>query len=492
MNAARLSILAALVLLQAFAIGAALEHFSALLGLGVLVLAAVLILAVPGALRQAAAGFGALRRQLRWWHLLWLLLFLSDMTFRIRDANEIQDSPVDFWAGYRMALVGAAGLVLAIRFAIGQTEWLRSLFQGLARVLAIYGAVCLVSTAWSIYPQWTLYKSVEFLIDASVLATILAAADTVEGYKSLFDWTWVLTCGLMGTVWIGAVIWPEDALAHGVGTLGWQLSGVIPAVSANGVGEISALLAIVALARLVVRDRATARRALYGLLFQGSLLTLILSQTRSALTAFVFGVAVLLFFSKRVGLIAFTAVGVVLAAFQTTLGGTLLSYFLRGQDRQMFGSLSGRTDWWVYAWSKFLERPWTGWGAYAGGRFVAMADLGDSSTSSIHSTYIEVLLGTSVWGLLPVLALLAGAWWLLIRGLNRSEPGIERQLALEALAVLGVITVRSLFTTHLIWHASALPFLLVLGYAEFMRRRPIWALLRRHPVVDAQQEGTLC
>jgi O-antigen ligase len=277
-----------------------------------------------------------------------------------------------------------------------------------------------------------------------------------------------------------------------VGTLGWQLSGVVPAVSANGVGEISALLAIVALARLVVRDQATARRALYGLLFQGSLLTLILSQTRSALTAFAFGVAVLLFFSKRVGLIAFTAVGVVLAAFQTTLGGTLLSYFLRGQDRQMFGSLSGRTDWWVYAWSKFLERPWTGWGAYAGGRFVAMADLGDSSTSSIHSTYIEVLLGTSVWGLLPVLALLAGAWWLLIRGLNRSEPGIERQLALEALAVLGVITVRSLFTTHLIWHASALPFLLVLGYAEFMRRRPLWALLRRHTVVDAQQEGTLC
>jgi len=473
-TARRISIFAALVLVQAFAISAILDRFSALLGFLVLALAAVILLAVPAALRQVKASVGALGRQLRWWHWLWLFLFLSDLTFRIRDANEIQDSPVDFWAGYRMGLVGACGLVLAARFAMGHAEWVRSLFQGLARVLAIYCAVCVVSTAWSVYPQWTLYKAVEYLIDASVLAAILAAAGSVAAFKSLFDWTWALTGLLMGTVWAGALAWPGDAFARGVGTLGWQLVGVAPNVSANSVGEISALLAVVALARLLTRNGAHARRAFYGLVFAASLITLILSQTRSALTAFVFGVAALLFFSRRVGIAAFSVLGVLLAVFQSTLGETAMQYFLRGQDRQLFGSLSGRTEWWAYAWAKFLERPLTGYGAYAGGRFVAMADLGDSATSSIHSTYIEVLLGTSIWGLLPVIALLAGAWWLLARGLNRSAAGAERELALEALAVLGVITVRSVFTTHLIWHASALPFLLVLGYAEFLRRKRQW------------------
>jgi hypothetical protein len=74
-------------------------------------------------------------------------------------------------------------------------------------------------------------------------------------------------------------------------------------------------------------------------------------------------------------------------------------------------------------------------------------------------------------GLIPVLVALLGTWWLLIRSVrSRSLELSEWQLAVEALGVLSVVSVRSFITTHLIWHPS-LQFLVVLGYAELLRRQ---------------------
>jgi O-antigen ligase len=127
-------------------------------------------------------------------------------------------------------------------------------------------------------------------------------------------------------------------------------------------------------------------------------------------------------------------------------------------------------DWWEYAWHEFSKHPWTGLGAYAGSRFDVLAGLGATYTSSVHNTYLEVIVGTGFGGLLPVILALAGTWWVLLgasRRLRRMEKG--PRLAPEAIGVLSVITVRSFFTAHLIWHPS-LAFLMLVGYAEFLRR----------------------
>jgi hypothetical protein len=47
---------------------------------------------------------------------------------------------------------------------------------------------------------------------------------------------------------------------------------------------------------------------------------------------------------------------------------------------------------------------------------------------------------------------------------------MEYQLAVEAVGVLAIVTVRSFFTIHLVWHTSE-QFLVILGFAEFLRRR---------------------
>jgi hypothetical protein len=50
--------------------------------------------------------------------------------------------------------------------------------------------------------------------------------ESYEGYKALLDWTWLLYGLLLVTIWIGAVVWLEQALygaGFRVGTLGFRL-----------------------------------------------------------------------------------------------------------------------------------------------------------------------------------------------------------------------------------------------------------------------------
>src|ERR1700674_1259473 len=78
-----------------------------------LAVAAVFVLRLP--VHEAFKKLLVLRKQLTWWHALWLLLFLSGLVFRKRDAQAIKDAPVDFWAAYRIVLVSATAIVLLVR-----------------------------------------------------------------------------------------------------------------------------------------------------------------------------------------------------------------------------------------------------------------------------------------------------------------------------------------------------------------------------------------
>jgi hypothetical protein len=66
---------------------------------------------------------------------------------------------------------------------------------------------------------------------------------------------------------------------------------------------------------------------------------------------------------------------------------------------------------------------------------------------------------------------LLGCWWVLLRWMgDRFAPPGDRQLAMEAMAVLTVITLRSVFMTFIVMHPP-LNFTVILCYAESVRRR---------------------
>ena len=187
-------------------------------------------LLVPVAVRQTTRIFSSLRPKLRWWHGLWLLLFLSALQFRLRTSTDISKSLLDPWAAYRVVLVGTTAAVLAGRLFLRRTAWLGSIFRGSVGAMAVYCCLCIASTLWSTHPAWTLYKSLEYFTDVVLVAAILVAVPSVRDYKSLFDWTYLLFGLLLASVWVGAVISPGQALVPSV----WSTSCTAPWIHSSG------------------------------------------------------------------------------------------------------------------------------------------------------------------------------------------------------------------------------------------------------------------
>jgi hypothetical protein len=398
-------------------------------------------------------------KDLRWYHGLWLLVFLSGLVFRVREVESIRENPLDYWAIYRAFLMAIVGLVLIARLAHHRTAWMQSLFGGLIGLLAAHSIFAVASTVWSVSPSWTLYKSIEYLVDVVLIAAIISRRSTID-LKPLFNFTWLLLTLLLSSVWIGVFLWPEAA-ARNVGLIGIQISGVIPAISSNDVGEFGAVLGIVVLCRLLVRGFS---HGAYPVLLLFFVATMVFSQCRSAVVAFLFGSIFVVFCARRfklLGLILVTFLGV----WISSLWEWLSAAFQRGQDLEQMMSLTGRVEWWIASW-EYYSQNFLGAGAYAAGRFGVLANLGATFTSTVHNTWLEVTLGTGPLGVISLLLCLLGSWYFLLRTAMRRMPTC---LHLEAIGVLFILTVRSIFASHLIWHPPLL-FLLVLGYTELLRR----------------------
>jgi O-antigen ligase len=456
-------------------LGALVVSFVKVQAIIIVVLAPVVLLFAFLALSQGIGKLQNLGKHLVWWHALWFLLCLSALVFRIRDINSIRDEPVDLWAAYRILLVGITAAVLLARQSLRRSDWIRPMFRGVVGALGVYSIISIISTIWSIYPPWTLYKSLEYSVDVALLAAILVTVRSVEAYKTLIDWMWVLLAGLLGTVWLGAALWPSKAFLLDNGIFGMRLSGVLPSVDQDIVGEWSAILAVVALSRLVVRARY--RQVLYWAVLVASLFTLVLAQARTALVGFLLGSILVLLFSNHLRVIAVFIIAIGLLVWPTSLGNLAQQFWERGDAEQTRQGFTGRLQVWEYGWGMFLEQPVTGYGAYAGGRFAAVAaTVDDPLRSSTLNDYMEIVLGAGLCGLVPVLFVLAATWRLLIRGSrDNCIPTQSRRLAIEATGVLAVMTIESFFSNELVWHPAQV-FLVIVGLAEILRRQRLTAL----------------
>ena len=406
-------------------------------------------------------------KRLSCWHALWLCMILSGLVFRVRSTDSANVSPLDPLALFRLGLIAVISLVLLYRLVFREPDWLRSLFFGLPAPLTGYSLICLLSAMWSFYPLWTLYKSTEYLVDIALITAIIGSVHTAREFKTFFDWTWILLGILIGSVWLGIVIWPELAIIRNVGILGFSIRGVFPAFETNGVGELGAILGAVAFTRLLW---VTEGKIFYFLILLIALVTLVCAQSRSPLTGFLLALPVILFSSRRIGLLfLLPLLALALFAFLSA-PDHLEGFFLRGQREEDFQSLSGRTNIWALGWEMFKERPLFGYGAYAGARFSGLADTMGTGNSSILNTWFEIVLGVGLAGGVLVLGAFLGLWTMLTGFAWSARRGtLVHWLSVEALGILTIVSVRSIFTVQIIWHPPVM-FLLMLGFAEFIRR----------------------
>lgn len=404
---------------------------------------------------------------LRWWHGLWFLVFLSGLVFRIRSAGASVENPLDPWASYRIGLMWFVAIVLLGAALSRRVNWVGAMFRGYLGLMTAYGLISLASSAWSVYPLWSAYKSLEYLVDLALAAAIVISVRTDTDLKSLFDLFWLLIGVQVAVVWLGVLIWPSQAVQRGVGLVGLQIQGVLPTVSTDEVGTLGMYLSLVGVARACIFPRD---KVLYTAILLGGLVTLFFAQARAPLVALLSAVLLTFVVTRRLSLLMGFAILVMSVAAITNGWLLFQEYFLRGQSPALFWSLSGRVTWWQEALPFILRSPVLGNGAYVG-RFLSLASHGEEFTSSLHNTWIEILIGTGLLGLLPVMAAVLGAWKTL---LNDSAGGWlggrSSELRAEGFLVLVVLSIRSMVTPAFIWHPPN-EFLLVLICSELLRRR---------------------
>jgi len=465
-------------------------EYGALLVAGGMLAAIPVIALMVKAFPEAMSSLRMLKANWTWWHPLWFFIYFSTLVFRIRDVGAASSNPLDSAAMLRVIPEGLVAASLIVRLILKKPNWMGSLFRGIPGLMAIYCLVCLASTAISVKPSWTAYKSAEFLADVSLLAAVVASAEGFFTYESLVDWTLAFYGLSLVGVWSNLPIWPTEAMDGG------RLTGVLPVEASNSVGTSGAVLSIIALCRLLpVWGKAT-KKAWYLFLLVFGLASMILSKTRNAEAAFLFSVLVIIAFSPRLRKVSFWG-GLAASPFIALIcvvNDRVPAYFTefvmdivnRDQSESAFGTLSGRTGWWEYGLEQLSKHPLTGLGAYAAGRFAVLGKLGVGAAAMMHSDWIEVLLGTSFWGLIPFAAALLAAWFYLFRCMRSPifTPQ-QRQLALELFALLGMLTLHSFFNDELAWHCPLLYFA-ILGYAEFIRTYP---KIELRPAVQLRRLG---
>jgi hypothetical protein len=408
----------------------------------------------------------SLAGKMRWWHGLWFLVYFSGLVFREgRDASAVEASPLDATALLRVVPEMFVATVLLARLYMKRPFWLRSYFQGVVGAMGVYGVVCLVSTVWSVYAPWTLYKSGEYVIYIALLAAIVQLAPETSNFTSVLNLTWTISVLEMLWSWAQTVIWPADVWDN------WgRITSVIPQISANGMGQSTAVVATIAACRLLPLDRGKRDRIFYGIVIALALGTLIMTKTRNSIAGFVVAMVLLVVLSRRWRFGVIAGVGAVVFFALSGAGAAIYEYLARGQSEAEIAGMSSRVDWWSFAFHQFMQHPITGMGAYAGSRFGVLAKMGPDAPTSLHSDYIETIMGTSILGLAPLLTAIGGIWYWLLRSVRSALVSAEqRQLAYECACVFAVTFLHSFFNVEIIWQ-SPMTYLCVLGAAEHIRR----------------------
>jgi O-antigen ligase len=396
-----------------------------------------------------------------------LALLASVLVLRIRGNEQILDNPLDAAGLFRVAFLGLALFLAAIGFMNGRQSGIRS---RPFRLYALYAASALLAVVGSPVPLLTIFHAGELLITLFVFVAAVRSAgpDAPLRIEATIYWFLVI---LMGTVWLGVILFPGQAITPVDSPIPWQIQGVLPAVSSNGVGTLGAILAVWSLGRFLspVAEQSSPRLPL-GIAAVG-FITLVAAQYRTGYVAFAVGLFILLALRRRAVLAAFVlAAGVGLVLIGQGFAQEAEPVLLRGESPQEASQLSSRLEWWSLAIPVWRESPLVGRGLLTATRFEVLGEIGRDETSTIHSTWVEALVGTGVIGI----TFLAASFLVLLRRAIRCALAPAGRIV--PLVVLTVVAIRSVTGTT--FEASGQSLLIFLVFAVILDDSHTWVRSR--------------
>jgi len=299
-----------------------------------------------------------------------------------------------------LAVVSVAGIL----FSIGRGV---SSGKGIKWMIA-YGLLAMLSYLYSSFPLLSLWKGFEVLsislVGMFIGTRLKKEADIQDAMNIIILALWFLVVSSL----VGAAVVPSEAFTamKARGPMAFSLEGVYPFVNANSLSQIAGMVSVIALVWMV---KPGGKYGIIGpaVILLVSLACLLLSHSRTSIIALVVvAFPVLMVFRRRNLVIGALCVGVLLLVTDV-VGEYFMPYFVRGQSVQVLTSLSGRTEFWPEVIKKVAEAPFLGHGFYASQRMIW-------NISSVDNTYLEVMLGLGVTGLvlfcIPLFTIVYNLW----------------------------------------------------------------------------------
>jgi O-antigen ligase len=369
-----------------------------------------------------------------------ILLLLSTIVFRQRSADQLAYNPLDPAAQFRVLCVLVALGLGAIAVTVPRAAHSGRLTVPI-RLYIVYIVIVFIGAPLSVNPSLTAYRGVELVAGVTVLAGAwrIAGAEAVRRIEAVLYWFMV---ALVMSVWLGLVLYHHEAVHSFANTyvpIKFQVTGVNPIMSSNTVGALGVTLAVWSILRVrwPLAPNHQNRTLANGLALLG-VATLLVAQYRTGYASLLVTGIVFLVLRKKWPLAFLLAIAA--AAFIVLVPSLLTKaepFVLRGQTVQQARGLSERVDWWGSGIKVWEESPLIGRGLLTATRFEVLAALGRDKTSTIHSTWVEALVGTGLIGLSLLILVFALT---MKRAVNEALRG-GRPFALLLLTSLSVRTI---------------------------------------------------
>jgi hypothetical protein len=349
--------------------------------------------------------------------------------------------------------------------------------------MAIYALFAMYSFTWSVGPILSLWKGFEVLALVIVAVAIAIRLRTLEDVQWLHWLTALIILFFCFTVLMGLAFYPLEAIRdtetpETTSQAYFSVRGLVPNLNPSSIGSMGAILSVMAVASLLHANFArTSRFGFWAMLGMG-VLTMILAHSRTPIFACTVSILLQLTYARRWRLLAVTAVFGAILLGVSALEDILLKYIYRGQTAEAFGSLTGRLGVWEIFWAKFMDAPILGHGYYAAQRILF-------GTSSVDNSYLEVLLGVGLVGLVIFIVPLLWAGLQLYATRPRSgQVTLRHYLWLTTVGVLAVVAVRGLTAPSFqVMHPLLVVYLLMqISVAALVR-------MRAQPVGESIQTG---
>jgi O-antigen ligase len=352
-------------------------------------------------------------------------------------AQDVAAHPIVLETAIR-GLVDTMAVVLTVPIVV------RSLLSGRLRIgiggsaLVVYVFVAAVSTLYSADSFVTAAKVYEMGVALCVVlaAMVVAGSTPVEALSRFLMVIMLLESVAIVIAVVGFFLIP-GLFAQVQSRPGFivEATMVSPWDGNNGLSSSGAIVAVYSAAVALKAGSSTERRLWTVVSILGTI-AVVLSSGRQGVAIWLASMAVVLWFQRR--RLFLLGIGPAALALIITYWSEISRAILRNQSVHLFTSLSGRVGYWQAAVASWSEHPWLGYGFGVGGRFVALLSIGNDQVSSLHSGYMEALVGVGLLGIVPLLiAALSAIVWC-IKSLTRSTHVAEAALLLPILLRTGV------------------------------------------------------